>query len=101
MHYYYYYFLGSVTVHLSKQHFSPSMQHSIFQLYENREQRDLNPGLLGEKRERYLCAMPPPSYFIMTVSILQPSYTCEKSTGTKMASNPGPRVELILNFFTT
>ena len=25
-----------------------------------RERRDLNPGLLGEKRERYLYAMPPP-----------------------------------------
>ena len=23
---------------------------------------DLNPGLLGEKRERYLCAMPPPNF---------------------------------------
>ena len=24
--------------------------------------QDSNPGLLGEKRERYLCAMPPPLY---------------------------------------
>ena len=37
-----------------------SMLRSIFQLKENREHRDSNPGLLGEKRERYLCAMPPP-----------------------------------------
>ena len=28
-----------------------------------RERRDLNPGLLGEKRERYLCAMTPPHSF--------------------------------------
>ena len=27
------------------------------------EHRDSNPGLLGEKRERYLCAMPPPEAF--------------------------------------
>ena len=33
------------------------MLRSIFQLSENREHPDLNPGLLGEKRERYLCAM--------------------------------------------
>ena len=37
-----------------------SMLCLIFQLKENREHRDLNPGLVGEKRERYLCAMPPP-----------------------------------------
>ena len=28
-----------------------------------RERRDLNPGLLGEKRERYLCAVTPPLSF--------------------------------------
>ena len=29
---------------------------NIFNLLENWECRDLNPGLLGEKHERYLCA---------------------------------------------
>ena len=36
---------------------------SIFQLKENRELRESNPGLLGEKPERNLCAMPPPQSF--------------------------------------
>ena len=36
-----------------------SMQRLIFELKENREHRDSNPGQLGEKCERYLCAMLP------------------------------------------
>ena len=36
------------------------MLRSIFQLKENREHWYSNPGLLGEKRECYLCAIPPP-----------------------------------------
>ena len=44
------------------------MLRSIFQLKENREHRDLNPGLLGEKHERYLCAMLPLHYIIYKLS---------------------------------
>ena len=39
------------------------------------ERRDSNPGLLGEKRERYLCAMPPPNnnyYVTIKTSHLNP-----------------------------
>ena len=46
---------------ISKQHSWFLAQCWIFPLLENRECRDResNPGLLGEKRERYLCATPP------------------------------------------
>ena len=53
-------FLGGsvVAVHLSKQHFlDATLDNSI---ERKSGHRDSNPGLLGEKRECYLCAMPPP-----------------------------------------
>ena len=34
------------------------------------ESQDSNPGHLGEKRKRYLCAMPPPSHHPSNIDIL-------------------------------
>ena len=46
------------------------------------EHRDLNPGLLGEKRERYLCAMPPPRKFYYLIECFLEKVSRESETFT-------------------
>ena len=37
------------------------------------ERRESNPGQLGEKRKRYLCAMPTPAFAFLKTSLLETS----------------------------
>ena len=63
-----YFFWGSNAIHCLSSNFNSFSLCSKFQFVRKfRECRVSNPGRLGEKRERHLCAMPSPKRFHLII----------------------------------